>query len=101
MTGLLGLGFGRMTFAITEANSLLRQKTTDDLAREEDETGCGTHCISQKTNAIIKEMGPAIKDSLLKLGLSKSHRHFFVREPRAHWLTAVSRVQTTWESTYT
>lgn len=70
MTALVSLNFDRMTSAIAQADQLLKQKTREGLLREEAETGCGPRCISQKTNAVIKEMGPATKDSLLKLGLS-------------------------------
>lgn len=67
----IGRNFERITFAINNANQILKTKTEEDMLRQEAEDGCGAHCVSQKMNQVIRQTGVATKNSILKLGFSK------------------------------
>lgn len=84
MTAVVGLSFNRITRLIQSADEILKSIPNDDIMAgleeadvEERELGkplgdgkCGKVCVSKKTNSIVKEVGHAALNSILKVGLS-------------------------------
>lgn len=97
VTAVVGLAFNRITQLVQDADDILKSTRDDDKAGtvtttpqgedvdEEFEDGrpvggnedgkCGKMCMSKKTNNIVKEVGHAALNAVLKVGLGLLGKH--------------------------